>query len=154
MINTICTVASYCKLWLTLLWPVTASFYKHYCDQLLQATFLFLYVPANNFSVMSGRVFQYVSNDKSVLLKDTTQCCWWGSNLLPLGLVSSITATYEKHWPVCGRHEDQTLQRPAIQSLHSCLVPQKVLEYHLKTCMTLYILMDSSSRSIQLSLDS
>ena len=35
MINT--AVTSYCMLWLTLLWPVTASYDKHCCNQLLQA---------------------------------------------------------------------------------------------------------------------
>ena len=44
---------------------------------------LILYIPVNKFSVMSGQV---LSKDKNVLLKDTAQWGWWGSNPQPVGL--------------------------------------------------------------------
>ena len=50
------------------------------------------YVPVNNFSVMSDGsswVEPVLSKDKFVLLKDTTQWHWWGSNPQPLGHESS-----------------------------------------------------------------
>ena len=52
---------------------------------------LSFFVPVNSFSVISGRywVEPVLSQDKSVLLKDTTQWDWWGSNPQALGLESS-----------------------------------------------------------------
>ena len=52
-----------------------------------------LNVPVNNFSVMSGWSQHFLGLTSTVesycvLLKDTTQCCQWGSNPGPLNLES------------------------------------------------------------------
>ena len=54
---------------------------------------LIFYIPVNNFSVMSGRVFMVLSKDKCFFLKDTTQWPWWGSNLRP-----SVSSQALYHW--------------------------------------------------------
>ena len=52
-----------------------------------------LYIPVNNFSVISGRIFPNETSTKqriNVFLMDTTQCLRWGSKLQYLDLESSI----------------------------------------------------------------
>ena len=69
---------------------------------------LILYIPVNNFSVMSGWVFPDWTSTKQgyVLLKDTTQWRRWGSNPQPLDLGSSTLLLRLNYFTWCSVYRE------------------------------------------------